>query len=113
MGPDRYCDEVVPGTVKVEVLVRTENTLAFRPPLPGFGTDHIIVIPTRHVSSLLDLDDDLTIELLSTVKNVAALAVDQHGGCQVLTTLGDEQHNKHLHWHVAVGDGVARFVPRA
>lgn len=33
-------------------------------------------------------------------------------GCQVLTTLGNEQHNKHLHWHVAVGDGVARFVPR-
>ena len=47
---------------------------------------------------------------------VTALAFDEHGGCQVLTTLGDEQHNKHkhkhLHWHVAVGDGVARFVPR-
>lgn len=113
MGPDWYCDEVIPGKVKVEVLAQTENTLAFRPPLPGFGTDHIIVIPTRHVSSLLDLDDDLTIELLATVKKAAAWAIDQHGGCQVLTTLGNEQHNKHLHWHIAIGDGVARFVPRA
>jgi histidine triad (HIT) family protein len=112
MGPDWYCDEVIPGKVEVEVLAQTENTLAFRPPLPGFGTDHIIVIPTRHVSSLLDLDDDLTMELLTTVKKIAAWAVEQHGGCQVLTTLGNEQHNKHLHWHVAVGDGVARFVPR-
>ncbi|MER5262066.1 HIT family protein [Actinosynnema sp. NPDC002837] len=113
MRQDWYCDEVIPGAVKVEVLVRTENTLAFRPPLPGFGTDHIIVIPTRHVSSLLDLDDHLATELMTTVKKVAAWAVDQHGGCQVLTTLGNEQHNKHVHWHVAVGEGVARFVPPA
>ncbi|MFD0207041.1 MULTISPECIES: HIT family protein [Saccharothrix] len=111
MRQDWYCDEVIPGAVKVEVLVRTDNTLAFRPPLPGFGTDHIIVIPTRHVSSLLDLDDHLATELMTTVKEVAARAVDQHGGCQVLTTLGNEQHNKHLHWHVAVGEGVARFIP--
>ncbi|TDP96212.1 histidine triad (HIT) family protein [Labedaea rhizosphaerae] len=96
----------------MEVLARTENTLAFRPPQPGFGTDHIIVIPTQHVSSLLDLDDDLATELLGAVKQAAARAVEQHGGCQVLTTLGDEQHNKHLHWHIAVGAGVARFVAR-
>jgi histidine triad (HIT) family protein len=30
----------------------------------------------------------------------------------VLTTLGSEQHNEHLHWHIAVGEGVARFVAR-
>ncbi|MEU3650286.1 HIT domain-containing protein [Lentzea sp. NPDC034063] len=112
MGPDWYCDEVIPGKVEVEVLARTGNTLAFRPPLPGFGTDHVIVIPTRHVSSLLDLDDELALELLATVKTVAAQAVERHGGCQVVTTLGTEQHNRHLHWHVAVGEGVARFVKR-
>lgn len=95
------------------MLARTENTLAFRPPLPGFGTDHIIVIPVRHVSSLLDLDDSLATELLATVKKVAAWAVARYGGCQVLTTLGNEQHNKHLHWHIAIGAGVARFVPPA
>ncbi|MFD9699998.1 HIT domain-containing protein [Lentzea sp. NPDC059081] len=112
MGPDWYCDEVIPGRVAVEVLAKTGRTLAFRPPIPGFGTDHVIVIPTLHVTSLLDLDDDLAVELLGTVKEVAALAVEQHGGCQVLTTLGSEQHNRHLHWHVAVGEGVARFVAR-
>ncbi|MCG8922894.1 HIT domain-containing protein [Lentzea sp. CC55] len=112
MGPDWYCDEVIPGRADVEVLVRTANTLAFRPPLPGFGVDHVIVIPIGHVSSLLELDDDLALELLATVKAVARQAVDRHGGCQVLTTLGDEQHNRHLHWHVAVGEGVARFVRR-
>ncbi|MGW6445980.1 HIT family protein [Lentzea sp. NPDC055074] len=112
MGPDWYCDDVIPGNVQVEVLARTANTLAFRPPVPGFGADHVIVIPTRHVSSLLELDDELAVELLAAVKRVAALVIELHGGCQVLTTLGDEQHNKHLHWHVAAGAGVARFVAR-
>ncbi|MEO6088853.1 MAG: hypothetical protein ABIQ18_37650 [Umezawaea sp.] len=112
MGPDWYCDEVIPGKVEVEVFARTENTLAFRPPLPGFGTDHLIVIPTLHVSSLLELEDDLALELLATVKEAAASAVERHGGCQVLTTLGSEQHDRHLHWHIAVGEGVARFVAR-
>ena len=57
-------------------------------------------------------DDDLALELLATVKAVARQAVDRHGGCQVLTTLGDEQHNRHPHRHDAVGEGVARFVRR-
>ncbi|MCR3748305.1 HIT domain-containing protein [Lentzea californiensis] len=112
MGPDWYCDDVIPGNVRVEVLARTANTLTFRPPIPGFGTDHVIVIPTRHVSSLLELDDELAVELLAAVKQAAAQVVALHGGCQVLTTVGDEQHNKHLHWHVAAGAGVARFVAR-
>lgn len=111
-GQDWYCDAVVPGLVEVEVLARTASAMAFRPPVPGFGTDHIIVIPVRHVPSLLELDDALAVELLGMVKDVARLAVELHGGCQVLTTIGDEQHNKHLHWHVAVGAGVARFVAR-
>lgn len=36
--PDWYCDEVIPGKVRVEVLARTANTLAFRPPRPGIRT---------------------------------------------------------------------------
>lgn len=70
------------------------------------------MIPTVHVSSLLDLDGELATELLATVKIVAGQAIEQHCGCQMLTTLGNEQHNRHLHWHIAVGDGVARFVQR-
>lgn len=110
MRQDWYCDEVIPGRVQIDVLIDTPTVLAFRPPRPGFGTEHIIVIPKRHVPSLLELDSDLAVDLLAVVRQVGAQVVERHGGCQVLTSLGNEQHNQHLHWHVAAGDGVARFI---
>jgi histidine triad (HIT) family protein len=110
---DWYCDDVIPGRVEVEVVVETATVLAFRPPRPGFGRDHVIVVPKAHVASLLDLAPDLAADMLAVLQQAAAQVVARHGGCQVLTTLGDEQHNRHLHWHIAAGDGVARFVTPA
>ncbi|HEX5401104.1 MAG TPA: hypothetical protein VFX16_02240 [Pseudonocardiaceae bacterium] len=110
MRQDWYCDGVIPGNVQVDVVLDTETVLAFRPPRPGFGTEQVIVVPKPHVPSLLELGPDLAIDLLAALRQVSALTVERYGGCQVLTTLGSEQRNHHLHWHVAVGDGVARFV---
>ncbi|MGV9543129.1 HIT family protein [Nocardia beijingensis] len=98
--------------IDVDVVVETDRVLAFRPPIRGFGTEHVIVVPKVHVRSLLELDPGLGAHLLQVVQEVARGVVDEHGGCQVLTTLGDEQHNRHLHLHVAAGEGVARFVSR-
>ncbi|WP_216894202.1 HIT family protein [Nocardia alni] len=92
--PDWYCDEVIPRVIEIDVVAETERVLAFRPPIPGFGTDHVIVVPKRHVRSLLELDSKLGTHLLAVVQDVAQRV--EHGGCQVLTTLGDEQHNRHL-----------------
>lgn len=111
--PDWYCNEVIPGLIDVDVVAETEHVLAFRPPVPGFGKEHVIVVPKRHVRSLLELDAETAARLLAVAQGVARDVVERHGGCQVLTTLGDEQHNRHLHLHVAAGDGVARFVARA
>ena len=111
--PDWYCEEVIPGKVAgLVVLQDTSDVLAFRPPRQGFGTDHAIVIPKQHVRSLLELEPSRAAPLLAAVQRVAAEFVALHGGCQVLTNVGDQQHNRHLHFHVAAGDGVARFVDR-
>jgi histidine triad (HIT) family protein len=111
--PDWYCNEVIPGRSKVEVLIDTEDAMAFRPDRPGFGAEHVIVVPKRHVRSLLELELADTGGLLAVVKEAAAMVVAEYGGCQVITTLGDEQHNRHLHFHLAAGEGVARFIPTA
>ncbi|MFE7327433.1 hypothetical protein ACFU8W_21005 [Streptomyces sp. NPDC057565] len=70
------------------------------------------MVPKHHVRSLLELDAALAAHLLEVVRTAARDVVARHGGCQVLTTLGNEQHNRHLHLHIAAGDGVARFVSR-
>jgi histidine triad (HIT) family protein len=63
-----------------------------------------VVIPKRHVSSLLTIEDDaLLLELLSVVREVAKEVLAEHGACRVLTNLGKYQDSKHLHWHVSFG----------
>lgn len=70
------------------------------------------VIPGKVEVEVLARTPHTMAELLGTLQAVAAQVIEQHGGCQVFTNLGSEQHNKHLHWHVALGEGIARFMTR-
>ena len=103
MTEDFYCDEVLSRRTEVRVVRETDNVLAYHHTRP-FWPVHIVVIPKRHVSSLLTIDDDaLLLELLSVVREVAREVLEEHGACRVLTNLGKYQDSKHLHWHVSFG----------
>lgn len=105
MSNDFYCDEVLSGRTPVRKVVETENVLAFHHTRPFYPV-HVVVIPKRHVGSLLVLgedDDALLLELIGVVRQVASQVVDEHGACRVVTNLGEYQESKHLHWHVASG----------
>jgi len=105
MTEDFYCDEVLSGHTAVKVVRETDNVLAYYHTRP-FWPVHIVVIPKRHISSLLTLaetDDPLLLELLRVVREVAQEVLAEHGACRVLTNLGNYQDSKHLHWHVSFG----------
>jgi histidine triad (HIT) family protein len=102
---DFYCDEVLSGRAAVDKVIETADVLAFHHTRP-FYPAHIVVIPKRHVTSLLTLgeaDNDLLLELVGVIKQVAAQVVAEHGACRVITNLGEYQESKHLHWHVVCG----------
>jgi len=104
-GEDFYCEEVLSGRTPVETVVETEHVLAFRHTRPSYPV-HVVVVPKRHVASLVALtpdDDPLLAELLAVVRQIAARVTAEHGACRVLTNLGAYQDSKHLHWHVASG----------
>jgi len=106
MSSDFYCEEALSGRTSINKVRETDNVLAFHHTRP-FWPVHIVVIPKRHVSSLLTLepgDDALLIELFAVVKQIAAEIVEQHGGARVLTNLGKYQDSKHLHFHINFGD---------
>ena len=110
MTEDFYCDEVLSGRTAVEKVFETERVLAYHHTRPFYPV-HIVVIPKRHVGSLLTLeadDDSLLLELLGVVRRVAAVVVSEHGACRVLTNLGEYQDSKHLHWHVAFGQPIRK-----
>ena len=105
MTQDFYCDEVLSGKQSVDVVLETDNILAYYHTRP-FWPEHIVVIPKTHISSLVSLEkhhDALLLELLEVVKEVANRVLAKHGACRVLTNLGTYQDSKHLHWHVCYG----------
>jgi len=106
MTEDFYCEEVLSGKIKVSIVRETDNVLAYHHTRPYWPT-HIVVIPKRHISSLLTLNDadgPLLLEMIAVVREVATEVVAREGACRVLTNLGNYQDSKHLHWHVNSGE---------
>ncbi len=108
MTNDFYCEYVLSGLVEVHRVYETQNILAYHHTRPYWET-HIVVIPKRHISSLLTLneaDNELLLELFEAIRKVAAEVVGELGAARVLTNLGDYQDSKHLHFHVYSGDRI-------
>ncbi len=105
MTEDFYCENVLSGNIDVDVVHETENVLAYRHTRPYWET-HIVVIPKRHISSLLTMDpadDELLVEIFAVIRAVAAKVVEESGSARVLSNLGNYQESKHLHFHVNSG----------
>jgi histidine triad (HIT) family protein len=97
MSEDFYCDEALSGRTPVEVVLETDDVLAFRHTRP-FWPVHIVVVPKTHVPSLIDLgttDEALLHKVLAVVRRVAEQVTREHD-------------SKHLHFHVNSGDPLRR-----
>ena len=106
MSDDYYCENVLSGQIEVSVVCETENVLAYHNTRPFWETP-IVVIPKRHISSLLTLkksDETPFLELFDVIRQVAADVVVEKGAARVLTNLGEYQDSKHLHFHVYFGE---------
>lgn len=105
MSEDFYCEEVFSGKTPVEAVLETENVLAYHHTRP-FWPVHIVVVPKRHVASVLEVENDLLLEIFDVIKQVAANVFQEHGAARVLTNLGEYQESKHLHFHVLSGEQI-------
>jgi histidine triad (HIT) family protein len=106
MTEDFYCEEALSGRTPINKLHETENVLAFHHTRPYWPV-HIVVIPKKHIPSLITLeesDNAILLELIATIKQLAAQVVAEHGGARVLTNLGQYQDSKHLHFHINYGE---------
>ena len=86
-------------------MLETEHVLAYYHTKPFYPV-HIVAIPKKHISSLITIeesDNDLLLELLDVIKQVATKVTEEHGACRVITNLRNYQESKHLHWHIISG----------
>lgn len=105
MVEDFYCDEVFSGRAPVDKVLETDSVLAYHHTRPYWPV-HIVVVPKRHVASVLEVENDLLVEIFDVIKQVAAEVTREHGAARVLTNLGRYQDSKHLHFHVLSGEQI-------
>ncbi len=108
MTEDFYCENVLSGKIDVNKVFETDEVLAYHHTRPFWET-HIVVIPKRHISSLVEMDeggDRVLLELFDVIRKVAADVITERGAARVLTNLGKYQESKHLHFHVYSGERV-------
>lgn len=105
--PDHDClfCRIVAGEIPAAIIARNDHALAFRDISPKAPV-HVLVIPTRHITSLSTADD------ASELGHVALLAAEvarQEGvadsGYRVVANTGEDggQTVHHLHLHVLGG----------
>jgi histidine triad (HIT) family protein len=104
---------IVAGEEDADVVYRDAVTVAFldrRPLFPG----HVLVVPTGHVDTLIDLDLDDVGPFFTVVQRVAAAMPVALGAQGTFVAMNNvvSQSVRHLHVHVVPrtkGDGLRGF----
>jgi histidine triad (HIT) family protein len=107
-----FCS-IVSGHLPADVVLDEPDLLGFLDRRPVFK-GHVLLVPRRHVDTLLDLPTDLHATLLGAAKRLAAAAVEGLGaqGSFVAVNNVVSQSVPHLHVHVVPrtkGDGLRGF----
>ena len=104
---DWYCEDVLSGELDVSKVWEDERVLAFHHPNPGAEV-HVVVIPKRHIPSILDVeapDASLLTSMILAIQNAARdLGLDKQG-FYVRTNAASEGVTPHMHWHI-YGPGI-------
>lgn len=99
---DWYCEDVLSGNLDVRKVWEDERVLAFHHPQP-IAEIHVVVIPKKHVTSLLDpmaLDGALLSSMVLAIQKVAyELGLDRIG-FYVRSNVAAPGVTPHMHWHV-------------
>jgi histidine triad (HIT) family protein len=101
---DFYCEQVIPGKVKVDIIFETEEVMAFYHTDP-FWEKHVVIIPKAHIDSLSSYPNTakLNFDFFEAIKLVTKMFEENYGGCRISSNIGNYQSSKHLHWYVHYG----------
>ena len=102
MQRDWFCEGVLSGKVKVNVIWEDDRVLAFHHPRPR-AEIHAVVIPKDHVESILDLkaiDGALLESMVLAVQKVTHELGCDKTGFYVRTNAAAPEVTPHMHWHI-------------
>lgn len=95
-----FC-KIIDGEIPSKKVYEDENVLCIHDITPQ-APIHVLLMPKKHISNLLELNDDMMKNLLNAIKRITKeLEIDESGFRTVINT-GDDaaQSVKHLHLHI-------------
>ena len=112
-APDCVFCQIVAGEVDAEVVLQTDQLLAFLDRRPVFK-GHALLVPREHVVTLPELPDELRDPFLAAAQRLATAMVDALGAQGSFVAMNNvvSQSVPHLHLHVVPrtkGDGLRGF----
>ena len=101
-----FC-KIIKGEIPSDKVYEDEEVIAFKDIQPA-APIHILVIPKKHIASLLDLQDEdyYVIGKIQKVINQIAHEMElEKDGYRVIVNCGEDggQEVKHLHFHLLGG----------
>lgn len=102
-----FC-KIVKGEIPSKKVYEDDEVLAFHD-IDPIAKIHILVIPKKHISSLLELkneDKELLSHIFEKINEVAKIVGIDKSGFRVISNVGEDggQSVKHLHFHVLGGE---------
>jgi len=106
---DIYCQEIIPGKLKVDIVFETERVMAFHHTKP-YWEHHVVIIPKKHINSLSDYPNtvELNKDFFEAIGIITKIFENRGGLWRICSNIGNYQTSKHLHWYVHSG---ARLRP--
>jgi histidine triad (HIT) family protein len=97
-----FCNNIA-GVNRFAVVEELEETLAFLP-ARQHGTGHVLVIPRRHASTLLDLDSAEAVAIMRQVHRIATAIAKAYdpAGLNVFQNNGVSAGQSVPHYHVHI-----------
>jgi len=104
---DWYCEDILSGKVEVNKVWEDDRVLAFHHPTPQSDI-HIVVVPKKHISSILDpeaTDGTLLSSIVHAIQEVARELNLDKTGFYVRANAAAPGVTPHMHWHIR-GPGI-------
>ncbi|MBA2560373.1 MAG: HIT domain-containing protein [Propionibacteriales bacterium] len=107
-----FC-RIVSGEAPAAIVLETPDTVGFLDTRPVFK-GHVLVVPRIHVTTLVELSDDLIVPVFASARSVAATMVSTLSAQGSFVALNNvvSQSVPHVHVHVVPrtkGDGLRGF----
>ena len=101
-----FC-KIIKGEIPSDKVYEDEDVLAFKDINPATPI-HILVIPKKHIKSLIDLEEEdyvLVGKIHKAIKTIAKKLNIEEDGFRVIVNCGKDagQEVMHLHYHVLAG----------